>query len=60
MSTPVAIMVIRIKRLPRRYRLAHVRALIRQQPAGSIRREQLAAVLRDEMAAQPCCEDRAV
>jgi hypothetical protein len=34
-----AIMVIRMKPLPRRHRIAHLRALIRQQPARSIRRE---------------------
>jgi hypothetical protein len=50
----------RMKPLPLRHRLAHLRALIRRQPAGSIRREQLAALLHDEMAAQPCCEESAV
>jgi hypothetical protein len=55
-----AAMAGRMKPLPRHHRLAHLRALIRRQPAGSIRGEQLAAVLRDEMAAQPCCEGSAV
>jgi hypothetical protein len=38
-----AIMLARMKRLPLRHRLAHLRALIRQQPAPSVRRQQLAA-----------------
>ena len=55
-----AIITGRMKPLPRRNRLAHLRALIRRQPAGSIRREPLAALLRDEMTAQAPCEGRAV
>jgi hypothetical protein len=43
-----AIMLARMKQLPLRHRLAHLRALIRQQPAHSIRRQELAAMLRDE------------
>jgi hypothetical protein len=39
--------------LPRRHRVAHLRALIRQLPLVSIRRVQLAALLRDEMTL-PC------
>ena len=39
----LAIMVIRMKPLPRRHRIAHLRALIPQQPAHSIRREELVA-----------------
>jgi hypothetical protein len=58
--TAVAIMVGRMKPLPRRHRIAHLRALIRQQPAGSVRREQLAALLRNEMTAQRSKEDRAI
>jgi hypothetical protein len=50
----------RMKPLPLRHRLAHLRALIRRQPAGSIRGEQLAALLRDEITAQAPCEGRAV
>ena len=48
-----ASMAIRMERLPRRHRLAHLRALIRRHPAGASRREQLLALLRDEMTAQP-------
>ena len=55
-----AIMVIRVKRLLRRHRIAHLRALIPQQPAHSIRREELVALLRDEMLAQPGEETRAM
>jgi hypothetical protein len=54
-----AIMVIWIKPLPRRHRIAHLRALIRQQPARSIRREELVALLCDEMLARPREETRA-
>jgi hypothetical protein len=49
MGTPVAIMMIRMKPLPRQHRIAHLRALIRQQPIRSVRRKELAAWLRDEM-----------
>jgi hypothetical protein len=59
MSTPVAGMVVRMKRLPRRHRIAHLRALIAREPACSIRKEELAALLRDEMMAQIAQESRA-
>jgi hypothetical protein len=49
MTTPVAIMVTRMKRLPRQHRIAHLRALIRQQPIGSTRTDELFALLCDEM-----------
>jgi hypothetical protein len=52
-NTPAAVMVIRMKRLPRRHRIAHLRALIRRQPARSIRGDELASLLRDEMATRP-------
>jgi hypothetical protein len=55
-----AVMAIRMKPLPRRHRIAHLRALIGLQPAGSIRGEELAALLRDEMIARPRKEARAV
>ena len=54
------IMVIRMKPLPRRHRIAHLRALIPQQPAHSIRREELVALLRDEMLARSGEETRAM
>jgi hypothetical protein len=54
------IMVIRMKPLPRRHRIAHLRALIRQQPARSIRREELVALLCDEMLAGSGEETRAM
>ncbi|MDB5611088.1 MAG: hypothetical protein JWP25_7988 [Bradyrhizobium sp.] len=60
MGTPVAIMMIRMKPLPRRHRIAHLRALIRQQPVRSVRREELAAWLRDEMTMPPGKESRAL
>lgn len=46
---PVTIVVVRMKRLPRRHRIAHLRALIRHESIGSVRRKQLASLLRDEM-----------
>jgi hypothetical protein len=53
MNTPVAIMMIRMKPLPRRHRIAHLRALIRLHPVGSARRCELAALLHAEMTARP-------
>jgi len=40
----------RLKRLPRRYRIAHLRALIGLQPVGCDRRDELSERLRDEIA----------
>lgn len=60
MNTPVAVMLVRMKPLPRRHRIAHLRALLRQQPAVSGRREELAALLRLETTAQLPFEDRSV
>jgi len=59
MNTPGAVKPIRMKPLPYRHRLAHLRALIRLQPVGSVRREQLAALVRDEMTARSTREGRA-
>jgi hypothetical protein len=50
-TTALATMVVRMKPLPLRHRLAHLRALIRQQPARSARRQELAAMLGDEITA---------
>jgi hypothetical protein len=52
MSTSVAIMTARLKLLPRRHRIAHLRALLNREPAHSIRREQLMLLLREETTAQ--------
>jgi hypothetical protein len=41
----------RLELLPRRHRIAHLRALLRQPLACSVRRDQLAALLRIEMVA---------
>ena len=46
--TPVAIMANRMNPLARSHRIAHLRALIQQQPIRSSRREELVALLRDE------------
>ena len=57
--TPVAIMANRMKPLERSHRLAHLRALIQQQPIHSSRWEELVALLRDEMSGPPGKEVRA-
>jgi hypothetical protein len=57
MNASVAVMVFRMRPLPRRHRIAHLRALIGQTPLGSIRRVQLVALLRDEMTL-PCSKER--
>jgi GcrA cell cycle regulator len=53
MSTELSHLAVRIKRLSRRHRLAHLRALIRREPAGSNRRFTLVALLHDQSAATP-------
>lgn len=57
--TPVAIMADRMKPLARSHRIAHLRALIQQQPIHSSRWEELVALLRDEMSGPPGKEVRA-
>jgi hypothetical protein len=52
-------MAARMKPLSPRHRLAHLRALIDQQPRGSTRRDKLAALLRHEMTTPPANENRA-
>jgi hypothetical protein len=44
MNTSVAIMHIRMKPLPRRHRIAHLRALLRRPLACPVRRKELAAL----------------
>jgi hypothetical protein len=51
-GTPIDIMTERLKLLPRRLRVAHLRALIGRQFLGSIRGREVAALLRDEMMPQ--------
>jgi hypothetical protein len=53
------VMIARMKPLPRRHRIAHLRALIRHAPDGSIRRAELASLLRDQSTARPANENRA-
>jgi hypothetical protein len=48
-NVSVAVVVFRMRPLPRRHRIAHLRALIGQLPPGSIRGIELMALLRDEM-----------
>ncbi len=54
----IANMRVRMKRLPSRHRIAHLRALIARLPSRSIRRQELAVLLRDELAVPPGHEDR--
>ena len=56
---PTDIMVLRMKPLSRRHRLAHLRALLDREPDGSIRRIELFALLRRQMPPQPANENRA-
>jgi hypothetical protein len=59
MATSMDVIATRIKPLPRRHRIAHLRALIRHEPDGSIRRDELAALLREQWTARPANENRA-
>ena len=49
---PVAPMVVRMKRLSRRHRIAHLRALVQHESVGSVRRKELGFLLRDEMSSR--------
>ena len=60
MSSEVSCLAVRMKRLSPRHRLAHLRALIRREPAGSNRRLRLAALLRDELTALRINETRSL
>jgi hypothetical protein len=51
-GTPIEIVTERLKLLPRRHRIAHLRALVGRQLRGSIRERELAGLLHDEMTAQ--------
>ena len=57
--TPVDVMAFRMKPLSPRHRIAHLRALISRLPEGSIRRDRLVALLRDQITAPPANENRA-
>ena len=59
MATPIDVMIARMKLLPRRHRIAHLRALIRREPDSSIRCGELASLLRDQLTARPANENRA-
>ena len=48
-NTAVTWVADRLKRLPRRHRIAHLRALIGLQPVGCDRRDELSALLREEI-----------
>jgi hypothetical protein len=53
---PIGAVAARIKLLSPRHRRAHLCALIGQQAVGSVRRSELAALLRDQL---PAKENRA-
>jgi hypothetical protein len=55
----IEVMAARMKLLSPRHRIAHLRALIQQQPDGSIRRIELASLLREQWTAPPANENRA-
>jgi GcrA cell cycle regulator len=46
----ITCMAVRLKRLPHRHRIAHLRALIGLQPEGCGRRDELSELLRGEIA----------
>ena len=48
-NAAVTCMAERLKPLPRRHRIAHLRALIGLQPEGCGRRDELSELLRDEI-----------
>jgi hypothetical protein len=58
-SPPIGVVAARIKPLSPRHRLAHLRALIRQQAVGSARRIEPAALLHDQLPPPPANENRA-
>jgi len=60
MNAEISHLADRMKRLSPRHRLAHLRALIRREPAGSRRWPKLVALLRDQLAALPANENRAI
>lgn len=49
----------RLNRLPRHHRIAHLKALIKQEKPRSVRRNELTAALQREMTAQLRTENRA-
>jgi GcrA cell cycle regulator len=49
-SVALTYMADRLKRLPRRHRIAHLRVLIGLRPVGCGRRDELSELLHEEMA----------
>jgi hypothetical protein len=58
MSASMATMMTRMKPLPRRHRIAHLRALLRLHGEGSARGRELAALLHAEITAHSDGEAR--
>lgn len=57
---PIAQVIHRIARLPLHHRIAHLRALIENEPLRSIRREELIAALKPLLAKQLRKESKAL
>ena len=60
MSSELAHILLRIRPLAPRHRLAHLRALMRREGEGSARAAGLAALLRDQLTAAPADENRSI
>jgi hypothetical protein len=60
MSGDLAHIRLRIRPLSPRHRLAHLCALIRREPQGSMRAGGLAALLRDQLSMTAANEDRSI
>ncbi len=60
MNTELSHLTVRMKRLSRRHRLAHLRALIRLEPAGSRRSHALVALLRRQLVPTAANENRVI
>jgi hypothetical protein len=59
MHISIAVMMVRMKLLAPCHRIAHLRALIRRAPEGSVRRYELVALLHDQLTAPRAHESRA-
>ena len=60
MSTEPSLLLVKLRPLPPRLRLAHLRALLRCESAGSARTRGLTALLRDQLTAAQANENRAI
>lgn len=58
-NTPIHVIIARLKRIPLRLQIEHLRALVLKEPVRSIRRRDLQQLLADKMAKQLRREIRA-